>query len=306
MAPSKGMVRMIGAFVIGIALAGCTADGDALGAIATDYPRPAASRSASATASPQAMASPSPDASPSPVSTVQTGQDVVAQVVTTDLVVRSAPGVSADSEIYPETLDAPTLLFVVDGPSRADGFDWYLVEPFTLNICMDLCPPRLPFGWVAEAGTDGEPWIAPATLECPEPEPEDIGWLTPVARLACYGGEPLVLKGIVGNCYAAETPVSLQQTGCEIRPTDYVAGDGFQSHLIMRSADGVDLPSDRPGTRIEATGHFDDASAANCQWSDTFNDEGGNAPVEPQPPALVILSCRTEFVVTDIAVVDEP
>ena len=229
----------------------------------------------------------------------------MAEVVTTDLVVRSAPGVSAASEIYPEMLNEPTLLFVVDGPVRADGFDWYLVEPFTLNLCMDICPPRLPFGWVAEAGTDGEPWIAPAAPECPQPDAENIGWLTPSARLACFGNDPLVLEGVVGDCYVAETPVALQQTGCVIRQTDYVRGDGFDSFLIMRSAGAVDLPGDRPGVRIEAAGHFDDASAASCRWSETFDDEAGNAPVEPPPPELVILSCRTEFVVTDITVVDQ-
>ena len=256
------------------------------------------------TASPQATAS-VPTASRSPASAFQLGPDVVAEVVTTDLVVRSAPGVSSASEIFPDMLNEPTLLYVVDGPVRADGFDWYLVEPFTRNFCMDVCPARLPFGWVAEAGTDGERWIDPAMLECPEPDAGDIGWLTPTARLACYGNDQLVLEGTVGDCYAAETPVALQQTGCVIRPTDYVAGDGFESFLIMRSAGGVDMPSDRPGVRIEATGHFDDASAASCQWSETFNDEAGNASVEPPSSELVVLSCRTEFVVTDITAVDQ-
>jgi hypothetical protein len=62
-------------------------------------------------------------------------------VVTTDLVVRSEPGTHDGSRILPTRLNGPTLLYVVDGPVQADGYDWYLVQPFDNGICVDVCPP---------------------------------------------------------------------------------------------------------------------------------------------------------------------
>lgn len=224
-------------------------------------------------------------------------------MVTADLVVRSAPGVSAASEMYPERLNEPTLLFVVEGPVRADGYDWYLVQPFSRDRCVDVCPPGPPFGWVAQAGKDGEEWIAPASLDCPEPDVGDIGWLSPAARLACFGNETLALEGIFGDCYAAETPVAFQQTRCEIRPTDYVQ-ETFTSFLTMIPAAGVEFPWDRPGVRIRATGHFDDPTASDCEWGERSNEDFGLPPGNPPPAEWVILNCRQEFVVTDIAVMD--
>ena len=254
-------------------------------------------------ARPLATIAPTVMATPAPTSTVTAAPflrpDGVAQVVTTDLVVRSAPGVSAESEIYADLLNEPTLLFVLDGPVAADGYDWWLVEPFSRDVCIALCPAKPPLGWVAQAGTDGEPWIAPATLDCPEPVIGEIGRLSPTARLACYGNDTLVLEGTLGDCYAAETPVALQQSGCQIRPVE-----GVTPFLIMRAADGVGMPMDQPGVRMTVTGHFDDASASSCQWSSGFNNAVGN-PAEPPSPEAVILGCRQEFVVTDIAVAGE-
>jgi hypothetical protein len=56
-------------------------------------------------------------------------QGAIAQVVTTDLVVRSAPGTGSDSRVYDTRLASPTLLYVFDGPVAVDGYDWYLVLP---------------------------------------------------------------------------------------------------------------------------------------------------------------------------------
>jgi len=246
-----------------------------------------------------------PPVSPSPTtSTVLLGPDAVAELMTTDLVVRSAPGVSAQSEMYPERLNQPMLLFVVDGPVRANGYDWYLVQPFTRDVCVDVCPPGPPFGWVAQAGKDGEQWIAPASLECPEPEASLIGWLARTARLACFGNETLVLEGTFGDCYAAETPVAFQRSRCEIRPRDYVEVDTFTSFLTMIPEAGVDVPWNRPGAQIRVTGHFDDPNALDCRWGEVSNEDFGLPPGAP-PAELVILSCRQEFVVTDIAVVEQ-
>ena len=50
-------------------------------------------------------------------------------------------------------------MVVLDGPVQASGYDWYLVQP---TIMSDTEQPY-PFGWVAAAGKDGEPWIEPMT-----------------------------------------------------------------------------------------------------------------------------------------------
>ena len=93
--------------------------------------------------------------------------DHLAEVVTSDLVVRALPEISAESIIDPIRLNAPKLLFVLDGPVRADGFDWYFVAPF--DEFLSDTPSEDPHpGWVAAAG-DGEEWIAPWRGECPEP-----------------------------------------------------------------------------------------------------------------------------------------
>lgn len=73
-----------------------------------------------------------------------------ADVVTTDLVRRSAPRISDDSAILGE-LNAPTQVYVEGGPVVSDGYRWFLV------IDMETWSR----GWVAEASKDGEVWLGP-------------------------------------------------------------------------------------------------------------------------------------------------
>jgi hypothetical protein len=213
--------------------------------------------------------------------------------VTTDLVVRSSPGVSAESEIYPERLNEPMLVFVVDGPVRVDGFDWYLVDP--MYICVDLCPEQPRFGWVAQAGKDGETWIAATTIDCPSPHPDTLGWLSTGERLACFGDVPLTLEGIIGGCYAAETPVAWKQTSCSLLPPDYVPRDTFERFLSLYPAEGVQIP--RTGSDVRVTGHFDDPMAATCA---VLANPAPDFGVPPVPAERAVLSCRGDFVVTSI------
>ena len=249
--------------------------------VSLDQPPPSASLAA-------ASLSPSPSSAP-----VGLPRDSVAQVVTTDLVVRSSPGVGAESEIYPERLNEPMRVFVVDGPVRADGFDWYLVDP--MYICVDVCLERPRFGWVAEAGKDGETWIAAATIDCPAPHPDSLGWLSTGERLACFGNAPLTLDGTVGDCYAAETPVAWKQRSCVLLPPNYVLRDTFERFLSLYAADGVQIP--RTGTDVRVIGHFDDPMAETCAVLANPAPDFGLPPV---PAEQAVLSCRGDFVVTSI------
>jgi hypothetical protein len=226
----------------------------------------------------------------------------VAQVVTTDLVVRSLPGVSDESEINDALLDEPTLLFVLQGPVAASGYEWYLVQPFTERICMDICPEPFPFGWVARTGKDGEQWIAPATLGCPEPTIEAIQWVTDPVRLACFGAETLRLTGKLGPCFAAETPIAQQQAGCLLYTTDHEPPEGFgPPGILVRFAEGVPLPANLEGEIVSVTGQFDHATATSCTWPEGSNDEFGYSDRETPSPQQVVLWCRTDFVVTALS-----
>ena len=124
-----------------------------------------------------------------PGDSVPIPSDTYARVVTDDLRVRSKPGVSDDSKKL-EPLLQDGVVVVLDGPVQASGYDWYLVQP---NV-MRQDDVEYPFGWVAAADKDGEPWIEPGDLECP-PLPanlEDLEAVTQLDRasfeIACYSG----------------------------------------------------------------------------------------------------------------------
>ena len=98
-------------------------------------------------------------ASTVPGDSVPIPPDTYARVVTDDLRVRSNPGVSDDSTKLEPLLQDGVQVVVLDGPVQASGYDWYLVQP---TITSDTADPY-PFGWVAAADKDGEPWIESGT-----------------------------------------------------------------------------------------------------------------------------------------------
>jgi len=79
-----------------------------------------------------------------------------ADVVTNDLVLRSEPGVSGESEIFPDELNAPLSVYVADGPVEADGYRWFLVVAFD-----EAGSDGGLTGWAAAEGKDGEVWLEP-------------------------------------------------------------------------------------------------------------------------------------------------
>jgi len=233
--------------------------------------------------------------------------DEVSEVVTTDLVIRSAPGTGEDSEIYPGALDAPTFLFVVDGPVAASGYDWYLVHPFTLSKPTAQDPPwRL--GWVATKGRDGELWIAPANPGCPAANFQSVADLSSVGRLACYGSAPITIEAdLVGPDYivpGVTSPGWLRDTGYFLVPLGTFDPNEFRQPLLF-----VHIRNDEPGhggildlpegTSVRVEGHFDDPVAQTCVRGLYPGEDPASTP-EPLNPESVVLGCRTEFVVTDV------
>lgn len=287
---------------------------------------------APATATP-ATATPAPTASPSPKPGRFVAHDI-AQVVTTDLVVRSEPGLGAESEMHPFRLAAPTLLYVLGGPEFVDGYEWYWVVPEDLSYL----PTPYVVGWVAAGSKEGEPWIGPANPRCPETSSTDempgsyvslgaLAELSGLGRLACFGGVGDVrLEGYVSGCGplddggAASAVWSnrcvLDRFDCCPGVTPYAGGIRF-----VFDGDVVGIPPHTEGIPGIIVGHFDDRAAADCpDVSGTLNSEDARlypyqesldpserrGTAEGVPPGWGRFLCRTEFVATTASFISGP
>jgi hypothetical protein len=287
--------------------------------------RQADDRRPSAVASPSAPGSALPSVSPSllvPPSAVPTTApstpiassppavvldvDTLAMVVTDDLRVRSKPRVAADSALRTPLLQKGRQVFVVDGPVQASGYSWYEVAP--IQAPGEFV--ELPFGWVAAAGTDGEPWLAAGGSRCPE-KPADVAAFLAVpalAGLACFGRHDLAISGRLARPEATcgvdigwtIEPEWLAST-CP-HPKFYLVDDdttGASFGLVLNP--GIDVADLDPGTEppdwldVLVMGHFDVRAAATCHGVVT---ELGT--VIELSPAEIVLSCRATFVVTRI------
>lgn len=233
----------------------------------------------------------------------------VAQVVTTDLVMRSAPGGGENSIIFPGVLDAPTLLFVVDGPVTESGYDWYLAAPFSPEGGLTPQPSHWRMAWLAAGSREGEPWIAPATLECPDPSLDALMSLTSLGTFACFGASPLSLEGTFGGCsYVVPGTIGPSWLGSEFcslhlpgTPREgLLLPPQFLFHIPKGSA-AESMYDLEPGTAIRLTGQFDHEAAQTCV-------QGPLPGPEPTPMTAgeellaaqgVILSCRAHFVTSD-------
>jgi anti-sigma factor RsiW len=128
-----------------------------------------ATASASPTVSPSAATQSSPVASPIPTEPVPSSAtetapasspspvddgplragEIAAMVSDGVLVIRTQPGTGADSAIFKTKIRPGQRVVTIEGPVEASGYPWFRVR---LGIIE---------GWVAAAGRDGEPWLAP-------------------------------------------------------------------------------------------------------------------------------------------------
>jgi hypothetical protein len=256
-----------------------------------------------------------PSAEPSvpvPGDSVPIPPDTYARVVTDDLRVRSKPGVSEDSTKLEPLLQKGVRVVVLDGPVQASGYDWYLVQP---TITSDLQEETYPFGWVAAAGKDGEPWIQSKTVACP-PLPESAEHLDELNQIprnfyeiTCFGG--------MGMRFQARLGIPEARCGVEpdwgIDPSWFDRCGSDESYLVPLEAarDYVGVaPIWAPGVNtdigavpnarvadmplVEVQGMFDHPAAQTCRNRPNIDD-----PLMPEPdPAQTILRCRMKFVVT--------
>lgn len=300
--------------VVMLVLAACgTAQPDLIDRPSSGAPSPSGSLLPSSSAMPSVAVSPSlqpvprpsPSQSAAPAAAIRV--DKIAVVVTDDLRVRTKPRVAADSALRTPLLGKGRAVFVVSGPVEASGFTWYQVAPMRgPGEFIDL-----PFGWVAAAGKDGEPWLAGRGFTCPA-APTDVRSFLAVpalAGLACFGRKDLEISGRLGRPEATcgidigwtIDPEWLGST-CP-QPTFYVA-DSKQADSTFGAvlAPGIDIRGLDPGVEppdllnVLVTGHFDANAAKTCHAVVT---EPGTLIELSQPE--VILACRATFVITHIA-----
>ena len=107
----------------------------------------------------------------------------------------TVPRATAGSEPLPIGL----LALVVDGPVKAGGVDWYLVEPTRTPE-----DPVYQFGWVPATDAIGKPSIQFEPVECP-PMPTDAETLLEMRReglyfeVTCFGGMELEFQARIGR-----------------------------------------------------------------------------------------------------------
>ena len=306
-------MKFVPAIVMILVLSACGTSRTDSSSPSSGSPAPLGSLLPSAPATPPAVVSPaiqptprpSPSQSAAPAAAIRI--DKIALVVTDDLRVRSKPRVAADSALRTPLLGKGRAVFVVDGPVQSSGFTWYRVAPIRApGEFVDL-----PFGWVAAAGKDGEPWLAGRGFSCPS-APTDVASFLAVpalAGLACFGRKDLELSGRLGRPEATcgvdigwtIEPEWLAST-CP-HPTFYVAdSDRADSSFDAVLAPGIDIRGLDPGAEPEdfldvlVTGHFDVRAATTCHAVVT---EPG-AVIELSQPEI-ILACRATFVITHIA-----
>jgi hypothetical protein len=230
-------------------------------------------------------------------------RDSIGEVIVTDLVVRSAPGVGADSRILDERLTEADLVYIIDGPVRADGYDWLLVAE--LGVWTE---PTVQ-GWVAPASREGEPWVLPAEPACPTEVSVDVlADVPPPLRLYCFGDQEVVLEGALGFCGHGDPVITepewLANQACIFdalgRPMNSLEWPGLLVHVPPDS----DVPS-WVGTPmpLRIPGRFDHPAAQTCRFVD-----GAELTMPDLESALagplLRFQCRTGFVLQAATPID--
>ena len=235
---------------------------------------------------------------------------MIARVLTDDLLVRSAPGTGSASAKLRPLLDTGQQVFVLDGPVSASGYDWYLVQPLGSNA---------PAGWVAAASRSGEKWLGAASITCPPvPDLAALASMDPHLALACNGHQEITLTarlGVDDGLVCPDSPPLLLWTyepswfdPCSMLPSlTPLEGEPDPGFFRVRldpaiegetlSVFGGDLEN---WTTVEVTGQYDHPAARICRVKADADSE------QPPRPEVVVLGCRSEFVVTSIHVADQP
>ena len=193
-------------------------------------------------------------------------------------------------------------VWIVSGPKRAHGQDWYLVQWQPTPI-YDGIP-----GWMP-ATLDGHPTLHQADPRCPTSgmDVATLVGLIPAERLACFGSQPITLGPVIlGPRTDATAEVGGSPDWLASTPSIAAYGrgglGGVELPLLIRG-DPTTAASLPLGTWLEVTGHFDDPAAASCQRS--WIGDLGSTPIA-ETAAEQVLSCREQFVITAVRTVAAP
>jgi hypothetical protein len=258
---------------------------------ASGIPGPSASPSGASPAATPGGSTPAPRELPRGLE-----RDAIAEVVVDGGVrVRSRPSVDAESIKYEPLLRRGDAVFIVDGPVRADGYDWYMVQSLPGGTELDV--DGGPFGWVAAASRDGEAWVEDrAQTPCPKLPDEGrdvVGALPEEVLVHCFGGTEIAFD-VEANVHC-EGPNAFDPAwlavGCGAIAGDSCGTCGIP--IAGAPSAGIVLPREELAT-WSMRGHFDDPAAASCQMNAT-------AGLGDPSPELVVHRCRTIFVVTSLA-----
>jgi hypothetical protein len=297
--------------LIGLVVAGCagvtsTASPTAENEIPESAAVPATSQ---AQGSSPAQVTPEPDESFAPASVL--APDTVAEVVTTDLVMRTLPGVSDESVILERVLQPADRLFIMDGPERATFYDWYLVQPF--DDTSDASPP----GWVAAASREGEAWIAAAAIDCPDADQADVLELDTFHRyelLGCFGDRQISVTvqamGICSGYVIGDPNYTIEPAWLGVGSMCGWGREGLylstmQPYLEPSVGNGYPPGAERLDW-YRLTGQFEHPEAQRCVLRELA---GGHPQMPPAPdltPEQVVLLCRSHFAVQNAEHIADP
>ena len=244
-------------------------------------------------ASPTATEVSTPDPSPSEAASQAIPTDAIVTARVDGLRVRATPGLDGEEL---GTLASGYESIVVDGPKMVDGLEWYLVSGLGLPPASGCatgpdwtnpytCPVWI--GWAARAAADGSAWLEETDPECADPSGplDDFAFQPRYLYIACYGDEPLTLRGYnlvtpgVADCPGV--PQDLWWLGCVGPFYQLVSAPDATVGLSMTIGPDGSLPGDLG--ELVVNGHFDDPASPECAYGD-----------EPQ---VAVLICRSQFVV---------
>jgi hypothetical protein len=208
------------------------------------------------------------------------------------------------------TLDEGARVFVIGAPQQLDGVPWYRVAvvdgPYSGCLNEDYCSPEI--GWVADGGTTADPWLVPASLECPSSPmtAEDLDSLHPLERLSCYGANDIVVTGTLDHCYCdANVPYTWEPFWLAF-PLGPFQFHGTNTFVRWDEQSPADL---EPGDVVRATLAMEHEAAPTCTTTASPEFFGpmpsGESPpaIETPDPADTVLGCRTQLVVKGYEVI---
>lgn len=251
----------------------------------------------------------SPQVAATPTETASSGSALdnraVAEVAVAGLNLRREPGGGAEVR---GTLDEGARVFVIGDPQVVDDMAWYRVAVIAgpYSDCVETyCPSHV--GWVAEGGTEADPWLRPVVLDCPSSPmtAEQLATLAPLERLSCFGEDDIVVTGTLDVCHCGVYGPLIYEPGWLALPISEFLFHGTQTFIRFEDGAPPDLV---PGDVVRTTLAMEHESATACI---VRGDPGffGPMPSGESPPAIVVpdpadtvLGCRAQLVMKDYEV----